>query len=165
MANNSNNVQSGHNVQVQGTHSLDDSENSRALHDDLFLDSDLDGIFDGDEDAALAEFDTGMLVVEEDQAQQVAAAIRENLERNSNSYSAGKKSNNNQTNRRSSSGIPASVVTTSASSSTTQQQTRPAGKLKRRSSKLEGENRGLPPPGWHSEAADRLHRQEMILDM
>jgi len=163
MANNSNNVQSGHNVQVQGTHSLDDSENSRALHDDLFLDSDLDGIFDGDEDAALAEFDTGMLVVEEDQAQQVAAAIRENLERNSTG--SDKTSNNNQTNRRSSSGIPASVVTTSASSSTTQQQIRPAGKLKRRSSKLEGENRGLPPPGWHSEAADRLHRQEKILEM
>lgn len=30
---------------------------------------------------------------------------------------------------------------------------------------IEGGGRGLPPPSWHSEAADRPHRQAMIVEV
>ena len=33
------------------------------------------------------------------------------------------------------------------------------------STRIEKGDRGIPPPSWHSEAADKSHRQQMILDM
>lgn len=36
---------------------------------------------------------------------------------------------------------------------------------RRRSREIEQGARGLPPPSWHSEAADRPHRQAMIAEM
>jgi hypothetical protein len=41
------------------------------------------------------------------------------------------------------------------------------GKRKRQTGiiKIEQGEKGLPPPSWHSEAADKPHRQSMILEM
>jgi len=36
---------------------------------------------------------------------------------------------------------------------------------RRSNSWLEGAERGLPPPTWHCEAADKSHRQAMIIEM
>ncbi|GAX15345.1 hypothetical protein FisN_8Lh367 [Fistulifera solaris] len=38
-------------------------------------------------------------------------------------------------------------------------------KKKRQSLKIEHADRSLPPPRWHSEAADRLHRKAMQMEM
>lgn len=38
------------------------------------------------------------------------------------------------------------------------------GKRRRQSIKIDVE-KGLPPPSWHSEAADRQHRQLMVVEM
>lgn len=42
---------------------------------------------------------------------------------------------------------------------------KPKKRRQRNSLKIEGGEKGLPPPSWHSEAADKPHRQAMILDM
>ena len=132
------------NAPAETAHSLDDSENSVVLHDELFLDADLYGIFgdDGDGDA-LVEFDPS-IVMEQHQ-----------VENSSNKQQASSREHPDQQRSKRhkvKDGSPSEI-------------TRKPGKTKRRSSKLEGENRGLPPPGWHSEAADKQHRQEMILEM
>ncbi|GAX25735.1 hypothetical protein FisN_8Hh367 [Fistulifera solaris] len=38
-------------------------------------------------------------------------------------------------------------------------------KKKRQSLKIEHADRSLPPPRWHSEAADKLHRKAMQMEM
>ena len=38
-------------------------------------------------------------------------------------------------------------------------------KRTRNSLKIERGNRDLPPPSWHSEAADRPHRKTMVIEM
>lgn len=142
--------------QVEASHSLDDSENSQALHNnDMFFDADLDRLFDDDEVAGGAdgssgvEYDSGILVVEEHQQEETQSEIRQQKEQSQPDQPISNAE-----------GIPSTITT---QSSTTNVLVKP--KLKRRNSNLEGENRGLPPPGWHSEAADRHHRQEMILEM
>jgi len=133
------------NAPPEVAHSLDDSENSVVLQDELFLDADLYGIFgdDGDGDA-LVEFDPS-IVMEQHQ-----------VENSNNKQQASSREQHpdqqHPKRRKVKDGSPSEI-------------TRKTGKTKRRSSKLEGENRGLPPPGWHCEAADKQHRQEMILEM
>ena len=41
--------------------------------------------------------------------------------------------------------------------------TKPKSKRRRQSIKIV--DRGLPPPSWHSELADKQHRQAMVLEM
>jgi len=147
--------------QVEASHSLDDSENSRALHDDMFFDADLDRLFDEEDEVAsgapgggavgFGEIETGsdMMVVEERQQEEAPAEVEQQKEQSR----LDRQLSNAE-------GIPSTLTT---KSSTTNVVVKP--KLKRRNSKMEGENRGLPPPGWHSEAADKHHRKEMILEM
>lgn len=40
-----------------------------------------------------------------------------------------------------------------------------SNRRRRSGSRFEKGDRGIPPPSWHSEAADKAHRQSMILDM
>jgi len=64
-------------------------------------------------------------------------------------------------------------ATDSAASATKAKNTKEIGEderkreLRQRRSSLdtEGAEKGLPPPTWHSEAADKHHRQEMIMEM
>ncbi len=56
---------------------------------------------------------------------------------------------------------------TTGSTDNTQSTKPPAknrGKRRRQSIKIDID-RGLPPPSWHSEAADKQHRQSMVLEM
>lgn len=138
---------------VETVHSLDDSENiSRSLHNDPFFNEELDGLFHGDDHASHGGAPAGAVGIDPD-----------SMEPESHSRASLDGECDAQPDRQSSGaqGIP-STITTVHSTKTAEL---PKPKLKRRNSKMEGENRGLPPPSWHSEAADKHHRQQMILDM
>ena len=162
MNHNSNNNNEGARVGGEA-HSLDDSENSGALQDEFFLDGELYGIFgdDGNIDDALVEFDPSIVI---DQPPQLS---EHNHNNNSNMQpqAIGEIIPDQHRSSRPKSRDGGSPAEITQQQQQQQQQQEKTGKTRRRSSKLEGENRGLPPPGWHSEAADKQHRQEMILEM
>lgn len=55
--------------------------------------------------------------------------------------------------------------TASTSVSTLKRATSEPSRKRRSGREIEGRFRGLPPPRWHSDAADRPHRQAMVLEV
>lgn len=156
--NDRNNDSAAPNQAVAAAHSLDDSEStSRALNDDIFFDEELDEIFDDEDDSYPAAIDAGAVNLNLDPFEP-----EEGGPPGAPSLQHRPKRQKRQPDLHASADTVPSTITTRQSTNTDDI---PKPKLKRRNSKIEGENRVLPPPGWHSEAADRHHRQGMILDM